>query len=118
MPRMSTLPDSPAPVTAPPAFDPDLVFQALGFGGRRRMFLRLCTMGSSTAADMAGCSHLKRDATSKQLQELVDAGLATTRADPEDKRRLRYTLASSLHPVQTPEGRWELDFGFCLLRWG
>ena len=114
---MSTLPDSPVPVTVPPVFDQDRVFAALGFPVRRQLFLHLCMKGSCTVSDVAGGSSHKRDSNSKQLLELVDAGLATAQPDPEDRRRLRYTLASGLHPVQTPEGRWELDMGFCLLRW-
>lgn len=117
MRRMSTLPDSPVPVNAPPVFDRDRVFAALGFPGRRQLFLHLCMKGSCTVSDFAGGSRLKTDANSKQLLELVSAGLATAQPDPEDRRRLRYTLATGLHPAQTPEGHWEVDFGFCLLRW-
>ena len=69
---MSTLPDSPVPLTAPPVFDRDRVFAALGFPIRRQLFLHLCMKGSCTVSDVAGGSSHKRDSNSKQLPINLD----------------------------------------------
>lgn len=60
---------------------------------------------------------IKRDATGKQLHELVKAGLALCDDDTSDARRLRFTLRHGLHATRNADGRWEMDLGCCVLRW-
>ncbi|MBL9115083.1 MAG: winged helix-turn-helix transcriptional regulator [Verrucomicrobiaceae bacterium] len=113
-----TAPFTPSPEPSPnPNLDQELVYEALGFTGRRLLLQRLASQGSCTAAELYPHSHLKRDNTSKHLQALVRAGLATMTKDPKDTRRLRYELTPHLKPTQAEDGHWELDFGFCLMRW-
>ncbi len=114
---MSTPVDPPIPAAPTPVLNADLVFEALGFVGRRLLIQSLAIKRSATAAEIVPHGVLKRDATSKQLQELVHAGLATMKPDATDARRMRYTLLPTLQPVKHPDGHWELDFGCCLIRW-
>ena len=114
---MSTLPDPAAPSLAPSVLNEDVVMDAVGFKGRRLLFQALCMKGNCTAAEIVPVGVLKRDATSKQLQELVKAGLAGMKPDKTDARRMRYFLSPGLNPVKFPDEHWELDMGFCVLRW-
>ncbi len=100
-----------------PAWDPDKVFFALAHPGRRRLLESLAMKRSCTAAEVVPRGGLKRDATSKQLQELVKAGLCTASDDKADARRQRYTLHPALVPVKSDSGRWEMDLGCCVMRW-
>ena len=56
---------------------------------------------------------IKRDATGKQLHELVKAGLALCDDDTSDARRLRFTLPRT---PRHPQRRWPLGDGPRLLR--
>lgn len=70
-----------------PALNADAVFFALGHPGRRRLLESLSQRRSCTAAELVPSGKLKRDSTSKQLQELVKAGLMTATDDAKDGRR-------------------------------
>lgn len=72
---------------------------------------------SCTAAEVGSGGRLKRDSTSKQLQELVKAGLLTMMADKTDGRRQRYTLHPGLTAAKNAAGIWEMDLGCCVMRW-
>ena len=85
--------------------------------GRRRLLESLAMKGSCTAAEVVPHGKLKRDATSKQLQELVKAGLCTMDDDSADARRQRYTLLPGLTAAQSATGQWEMDLGCCVMRW-
>ena len=115
---MSEVPQSPVPVVQKPALDADAVFFALGHPGRRRLLESLSQRRSCTAAEAGSGGRLKRDSTSKQLQELVKAGLLTMAADAKDARRQRYTLHPGLTAAKNAAGQWEMDLGCCVMRWG
>lgn len=100
-----------------PALNADAVFFALGHPGRRRLLESLSQRRSCTAAEAGSGGRLKRDSTSKQLQELVKAGLLTMAPDGTDARRQRYTLHPGLSATKSAAGVWEMDLGCCVLRW-
>lgn len=107
------------PVIPRPVLDADKVYFALAHPGRRRLLESLAQQRSCTAAQAgSGGGRLKRDSTSKQLQELVKAGLATMPRDEKDSRRRRYTLHPGLTAVKNAQGQWEMDLGCCVMRWG
>jgi DNA-binding transcriptional ArsR family regulator len=115
---MSKVPQSPLPVVQKPVLDADAVFFALAHPGRRRLLESLAQKRSCTAAEAgSGGGRLKRDSTSKQLQELVKAGLLTMAADAKDARRRRYTLHPGLTAAKNAAGQWEMDLGCCVMRW-
>ena len=105
------------PVAAKPALNADKVYFALGHPGRRRLLESLSQRRSCTAAEVGSGGLLKRDSTSKQLQELVKAGLMTMAADEADARRQRYTLHPCLTAAKNSAGQWEMDLGCCVMRW-
>ena len=106
-----------APAVPPPVLDADKVYFVLAHPGRRRLLESLAMKRSCTAAEVVPRGGLKRDATSKQLQELAKSGLCTAVDDPQDARRQRYTLHPGLVPIKTESGRWEMDLGCCVMRW-
>ena len=61
-------------------------------------------------------AHLRLDATLKHLVIMRAAGLLAVNPDPQDGRRMLYSLLPAVPVVVTPTGRG-IDFGFCLLRW-
>lgn len=85
---------------------------------RRRLLELLSQRRSCTAAEVGSGGRLKRDSTSKQLQELVKAGLKTMAADEADARRQRYTLHPGLTAAKNSVDQWEMDLGCCVMRWG
>ena len=94
------------------------VYFALAHPGRRRLLESLAQQRTCVAAQAgAGGGLLKRDSTSKQLQELVKAGLATMMRDEKDGRRQRYTLLPGLTAAKNAQGQWEMDLGCCVMRW-
>lgn len=114
---MPDTPESPRAAIQTPALDADAVFFVLGHPGRRRLLESLAQRRSCTAAEVVPSGMLKRDATSKQLQELAKAGLVSMTADAKDARRQRYTLHPGLTAVKSAAGMWEMDLGCCVLRW-
>ncbi len=111
----SPAPSSPAP--ARPVLDADKIYFALAHPGRRQLLASLAMKRSCTAAEVVPQRILKRDATSKQLQELVKAGLCTMDEDAADARRMRYTLHPGLTATKSATGQWEMDLGCCVMRW-
>lgn len=81
------------------------------------MLQLLAVKYSATAVEVVPKGRLKRDATGKQLHELVKAGLALREDDATDARRLRFTLRPGLRAIQNADGHWEMDLGCCVLRW-
>lgn len=86
----------------------DKDYFALAHPGRRLLLESLAQAGS-----VGG--RLKRDSISKQLQELVKAGLATMPRDEKDACRHRYTLHSGLTAARNTAGQWEMDLGCCVI---
>ncbi|GAB3247975.1 hypothetical protein GCM10027456_19750 [Kineosporia babensis] len=72
------------------------VFTALSDPTRRSILAALATDGPATASDLAGKLPITRQAVSKHLTLLTDAGLVV--AEPGERRRVRYHLDSA--PMQ------------------
>ncbi len=75
------------------------VFTALADPTRRSILAALATGGPATASDLAGQLPITRQAISKHLTLLTDAGLV--RAEPGERRRVRYHLNSA--PMQVAQ---------------
>lgn len=72
------------------------VFIALADPTRRTILAALATHGPSTATDLATRLPITRQAITKHLALMADAGLVTP--EPGERRRVRYRLRSA--PVQ------------------
>ncbi len=72
------------------------VFVALGDPTRRAILATLATDGAATATDLAARLPISRQAISKHLALMTDAGLVAP--EPGERRRVRYRLRSE--PVQ------------------
>jgi len=57
--------------------DPGRIFDALGDPTRRRVIAELSTLGSASSTELARCLPITRQAVSKHLGALADAGLVT-----------------------------------------
>jgi DNA-binding transcriptional ArsR family regulator len=92
------------PDTQPPA-GPDLeaaaaqVFTALADPTRRAILAALAAQGPATATDLAARLPITRQAISKHLALLAEAGLV--RPEPGERRRVRYRLRSA--PMQAAQ---------------
>ena len=92
------------PDTQPPA-GPDVeaiaeqVFTALADPTRRAILAALAAQGPATATDLAGRLPVTRQAIAKHLALLAEAGLV--RAEPGERRRVRYRLRSA--PMQVAQ---------------
>jgi len=92
------------PDTQPPA-GPDLepaaaqVFTALADPTRRAILAALAARGPATATDLAARLPITRQAISKHLVLLAEAGLV--RPEPGERRRVRYRLRSA--PMQAAQ---------------
>lgn len=75
------------------------VFAALADPTRRSILAALASDGPSTATDLTDRLPITRQAISKHLGLLADAGLVT--AEPGERRRIRYRLRSG--PVQVAQ---------------
>jgi len=88
-----------------PARRPDLeavaeeVFTALADPSRRGILAELAAGGPATATDLAARLPITRQAISKHLAVLADAGLVATQ--PGERRRVRYALRSA--PMQVAQ---------------
>ena len=69
------------------------VFGALADPTRRALLADLAAHGPSTATDLAARLPITRQAVTKHLDRLADAGLVT--AEPGERRRVRYRLRSA-----------------------
>ncbi|WP_433798621.1 ArsR/SmtB family transcription factor [Actinomycetospora sp. CA-084318] len=69
------------------------VFVALADPTRRALLADLATHGPSTATDLAARLPITRQAITKHLDRLADAGLVT--AEPGERRRIRHRLRSA-----------------------
>ena len=111
----TTTPDAPAPVPALVLAE-DKIYQLLSHPGRRTILQRMTSGGTFAAGDLIHGGRVKRDAMSKQLQLLTDAGLLQHTKDPRDGRRFAYTLTPGIVIRKTAAGT-EMDFGCCVMRW-
>lgn len=75
------------------------VFVALADPSRRALLAALATAGPATATDLAARLPITRQAITKHLARLADAGLVE--AVPGEGRRIRYRLRSA--PMQTAQ---------------
>jgi DNA-binding transcriptional ArsR family regulator len=75
------------------------VFVALADPTRRAILAALASDGPATATDLAGRLPITRQAISKHLALLSEAGLVT--AEPGERRRVRYRLRSA--PMQVAQ---------------
>jgi DNA-binding transcriptional ArsR family regulator len=89
--------------------DPAPVFTALSDSTRRQVIRRLSASGPSTLGELAAELPVTRQAISKHLQVLEEAGLVTTAG--EDRRRLyRLTprpLADATGWIVDVEAEWD-----------
>jgi len=69
------------------------VFTALADPTRRAILAALAAQGPATATDLAGRLPVTRQAIAKHLTLLAEAGLV--RAEPGERRRVRYRLRSA-----------------------
>jgi DNA-binding transcriptional ArsR family regulator len=75
------------------------VFSALADPTRRAILATLASAGPATATDLADCLPVTRQAIAKHLALLAEAGLV--RAEPGERRRVRYRLRSA--PMQVAQ---------------
>ena len=75
------------------------VFSALADPTRRTILAALASNGPATATDLAARLPISRQAIAKHLALLADAGLV--RAEPGERRRVRYRLHSA--PMQVAQ---------------
>jgi DNA-binding transcriptional ArsR family regulator len=75
------------------------VFAALADPTRRAILAALAAQGPATATDLAGRLPVTRQAIAKHLALLAEAGLV--RAEPGERRRVRYRLRSA--PMQVAQ---------------
>jgi DNA-binding transcriptional ArsR family regulator len=75
------------------------VFTALADPSRRAILAALASAGPATATDLAGRLPITRQAITKHLVLLAEAGLVT--AEPGERRRVRYRLRSA--PMQAAQ---------------
>ncbi|HUL25090.1 MAG TPA: metalloregulator ArsR/SmtB family transcription factor [Streptosporangiaceae bacterium] len=75
------------------------VFAALADPTRRAILAALAAGGPATATDLAACLPITRQAIAKHLALLAEAGLV--RAEPGERRRVRYRLHSA--PMQVAQ---------------
>jgi DNA-binding transcriptional ArsR family regulator len=75
------------------------VFTALADPTRRAILAALAAQGPATATDLAGRLPVTRQAIAKHLALLAGAGLV--RAEPGERRRVRYRLRSA--PMQVAQ---------------
>ena len=106
---------SPVPVANAAAWNEDLVFAVLADPVRRKLLATLALNGGQPASGLMSVAGRRLDATLKQLVSMREAGLLVTTPDPQDGRRMLYSLAPAV-PVKKTEAGVELDFGFCRLR--
>jgi DNA-binding transcriptional ArsR family regulator len=90
-------PLAPGPLT--PEAIAEQVFTALADPSRRAILAALAARGPATATDLAGRLPITRQAIAKHLALLADAGLV--RAEPGERRRVRYRLHSA--PMQVAQ---------------
>ena len=69
------------------------VFTALADPSRRAILAALAATGPATATDLAGRLPITRQAITKHLALLAEAGLVV--AEPGERRRIRYRLDST-----------------------
>jgi DNA-binding transcriptional ArsR family regulator len=87
----------------------DRIFSALGDAGRRDLIQAISERGSATATELAADRDVTRQAVSKQLNALADAGLLRAR---REGRETRYEvtpepLSDAMAWMAVVGGRWD-----------
>jgi DNA-binding transcriptional ArsR family regulator len=86
-----------------------LVFVALADPTRRLLFQRLCEEGSGTTTSLAALFPMTRQAVTKHLVTLTEAGLLTVQKEGRERRYVPQPTA--LHAVTTwiesAQARWD-----------
>jgi DNA-binding transcriptional ArsR family regulator len=85
-------PDQEAPDPEAPEETAEQVFAALADPSRRAILAALASGGPATATDLGRRLPITRQAIAKHLALLAEAGLV--RAEPGERRRVRYRLQS------------------------
>jgi DNA-binding transcriptional ArsR family regulator len=85
------------------------IFDALGDPGRRELMQEISARGSATATELAAERDVTRQAVSKQLNALADAGLLRAR---REGRETRYEvtpapLGDAMAWIVDVGGRWD-----------
>lgn len=86
-----------------------LVFAALADPTRRRLFERLCAEGSGTATSLAAHFPMTRQAITKHLVMLAEAGLVTVHETGRERRYLPHpeSLQSVTTWIASVEAQWD-----------
>lgn len=87
----------------------DAVFAALSDGTRRGLLSRLDELGEATATELAAELPVTRQAVSKQLTALAEAGLVSSRREGREVR-FRLTpapLSEAMAWMATVGGEWD-----------
>lgn len=87
----------------------DAVFEALSDGTRRGLLSRLAELGPATATELAAELPVTRQAVSKQLAALAEAGLVSS---VREGREVRYRvtpapLSDAMAWMATVGGQWD-----------
>jgi len=87
----------------------DLVFDALGDPGRRSLVQQIAARGDATATELAAELPVTRQAVSKQLSALADAGLLrATRSGRETRYEVTpEPLGEAVAWIAEVGGRWD-----------
>ena len=83
----------------------DLVFKALADAGRRRLLDRMRVKGGRTLGDLCDGMGMSRQAVTKHLDQLEEAGLVETRR--VGRERLHYLNPMPIHEIAR---RWIRPF--------
>lgn len=85
------------------------VFDALGDPGRRDLMQEISARGSATATELAADRDVTRQAVSKQLNTLADAGLLRARREGRETRYEVTTepLGEAMAWIADVGGRWD-----------
>ena len=112
----ATPPDSaPTPLRVP--FTPEQLLPVIGEPLRFRILAILIDGNGHSATELGRAIGKGREATAKHCATLRTAGLVEICDNRADRRTTCYRLAAPFRPA-APGAPRELDFGWCLLRFG
>ena len=123
---MSVPKNSPAERTAAPKFDEQKVISVLRLQARRKLLLALAADGPQTGADLMHIGRSKGwcpgpesaiDATIKNLELLMDAGLVLRDEDANDRRKNIYRLTPEVKVTKDAD-ETIFDFDFMIVGLG
>ncbi len=86
-----------------------LVFVALADPTRRLLFQQLCEKGSGTATGLAAHLPMTRQAVTKHLTTLAEAGLVTVHEEGRERRYVPQpeSLQAVTHWIAAVEAQWD-----------